>query len=81
MNTLIIKGVASWKIHQDDWILTQVLQGGPRHQLEVGVHNSTIIRSPRDPITETENGNGTEIPCWGGDCTPQSSEKVIGSLG
>lgn len=42
MNALIIKGVASWKIHQDDWILTQILQGGPRHQLEVGVHNSTI---------------------------------------
>ena len=32
------------------------------------------IRSPSD------NGNGTSIPCLGGDCTPQSSSnKVIGS--
>ena len=30
----------------------------------------------------SENGNGTWIPCWGGDYTPQSSsDKVIGSLG
>ena len=30
----------------------------------------------------SENGNGTWIPCWGCDYTPQSSsDKVIGSLG
>ena len=29
-----------------------------------------------------ENGSATELPCWGGDFTPQSSsDKVIGSLG
>ena len=34
------------------------------------------IQSPSD------NGNGTSIPCLGGDSTPQSSSnKVIGSLG
>ena len=34
------------------------------------------IQSPSD------NGNGTSIPCLGGDCTPQpSSNKAIGSLG
>ena len=30
----------------------------------------------------SENGNGTKIPFWGCDYTPQSSsDKVIGSLG
>ena len=36
----------------------------------------------RDPGSPSENGNGTEIPFWGGDYAPQSSsDKVIGSLG
>ena len=41
-----------------------------------GGFKSPGIQSP------SENGNGTQIPSWDGDYTPQSSsDKVIGSLG
>ena len=45
----------------------------------VYVHSFSTALGIQSPA---ENGNGTEILCWGGDCTPQSSsDKVIGPLG